>query len=537
MHTSDAPHAAPPRDDERDPELGPPLARRVGAAVGLLGALVLLLWPALPLDAAQRKVAAVTWLTATLWITVAVPVGAASLVPAFAFPLLGVMPAGDVGATYMRDLVFLFLGAFLLALGLERWGVHRRIALAVLDLVGTSPRRLVLGFMTASAGLSLWLNNTATALLMLPIATATLVRAAEGLPDARAQRNLAWCLLLGVAYGSSVGGMGTLVGTAPNQVFLGQFAARFPDAPRPTFGEWFVAWMPLVLLFVPLAAWLMTAWIYPVPRAGAAAGEVIRAERRALGRWRPAERRMAAVFGVAALAWVFRADLDLGFVRVPGWVRLFLGPDAADERHLAAHEDDVSDATVALALAVLLFVIPSGSRVPGERGALLDWRTANRAPWDVLLLLGAGFCIAQAFKTSGLDAVLGRAAGPLFEGRSTWLVVGAVTLLVSFITEVTSNTATTAVLMPVLGAAAVEAGLHPLLVMAPATIAASAAFMLPVATPPNAVVFGTRLVPVPAMARAGFWLNTAMVVLITVLFQLWVRRVWDIGAAAPEWAR
>jgi sodium-dependent dicarboxylate transporter 2/3/5 len=522
-------------DDRADPtEVGTRTARTAGGVVGVLGFVVLLAWPGLPLDLAQRKVAAVTMLTAALWISVAVPVGASSLLPAILFPCLGVLPASEVGATYMRDLVLLFLGAFVLALGLERWGVHRRMALAILERIGTSPRRLVLGFMTATACLSLWLNNTATTLLMLPIALATLHQASVSLPAPIARRNLGWCLMLGVAYASSVGGMGTLVGTAPNQVFLGQFAERFPDAPRPSFGEWFVGWMPLVLLFVPLAAWLLTAVIYPVPRTGGTGSEVIRAARLASGPMLAPERRMAALFTLAALAWVFRADLDLGFVRIPGWVRLVYGPAARDDAWYAAHEDDLSDATVALGLGFLAFVIPAGGGVPGT---LLDWRTVNRMPWEVLLLLGAGFCIAHGFKVTGLDAVVGRSVAPLFEGHSTWVVVGSVTLLVSFLTEVTSNTATTAVLMPVLGAAAVEAGLNPLLVMAPATIAASAAFMLPVATPPNAVVFASRLIPAPAMARAGFLLNLLMVLLITLVFELWVRRVWGIDAVAPDWAR
>lgn len=539
----EAPRAAdlePDGPDDLGAEVGPPLARTLGALVGVAAFVGLLAWPGLGLDLAQRKVAAVTALTAVLWITVALPIGISSLLPAFLFPWLGVIPASQVGGFYMRDLVFLFLGAFVLALGLERWGVHRRIALFILARVGTSPRRLVLGFMAATAFLSLWINNTAATLLMLPIATATLRRSCAGIGDARAQRNLGWCLLLGVAYASSVGGMGTLVGTAPNQVFLGQFSARFPDGPRPSFGEWFIAWMPLVVLFVPLAWWLLTAVIYPVPRTGGAAAEVIRAERRAAGRMSAPERRMAALFVTAALAWVFRADLDLGFVSLPGWVRLVYGAAARDDAWYSAHRDDFSDATVALTLAFLAFVIPAGAgaRGPhGERVALMDWRTANRLPWDVLLLLGAGFCIAHGFKVSGLDSVLGRSVAPLFEGRSTWLVVAAVALLVSFLTEVTSNTATTAVLLPVLGAAAVEAGLHPLLVMAPATLAASAAFMLPVATPPNAVVFATRRVPTPAMARAGFLLNLLTVALITLVFQLWVRRVWGIDVEAPSWAQ
>jgi len=222
----------------------------------------------------------------------------------------------------------------------------------------------------------------------------------------------------------------------------------------------------------------------------------------------------------------------VGDFRMPGWSRLLLGPEASDPVWYRQHKNDISDSTVASFMAVLCFFIPV------KRGVfLMDWRTAVKIPWEVLILLGAGFCIARGFSVSGLDQVLGNSLSPLFEGHSSWLVVAAVCLFMSFLTEITSNTATTAVLLPVLASAAVAGGVDPLLVMAPATIAASAAFMLPVATPPNAVVFSSRLVPVPTMARAGFWLNMMTVALITLVFQLWVRRIWGIGESLPDWAQ
>ena len=238
-------------------------AAQHGLVLGLVFFFVLLLWPDLPLDGPQRRVAAVTALTATWWITVALPVGATALAPAVLFPMLGVMSAKEVAPVYMRDLVMLFLGAFIIALGLERWGVHRRMALFIIAKVGDSPRRLVLGFMAASAFLSLWINNTATTLLMLPIAMAVLARVEGEASEAGARPKptpLALCLLLGVAYSASVGGMGTPVGTAPNQEFLGQFDLKFEGGPRITFGQWFLGWAPLVILFVPCAWWLMCRW-------------------------------------------------------------------------------------------------------------------------------------------------------------------------------------------------------------------------------------------------------------------------------------
>lgn len=543
-------------------ERGGPVAQRIGWGLGVGGFLLCMFLPGLPLDPLQRKVAGVTVLTAALWLTVAVPVAAASLVPAALFPLLGVLPAREVAPIYLRDLVMLFLGAFIVALGLERWGVHRRIALAVVDTIGSSRRRLVLGFMGASAFLSMWINNTATTLLMLPIVGAVLARAdaedeALGRAESGTDPRFGWCLLLGVAYAASVGGMGTPVGTAPNQEFLGQFQTLFPDGPRLTFGDWLIAFAPLVLLFVPVGWLLLTRVIYRFEDPGGAAREAVAEERAALGRMSTPERRMAAAFASTALLWVFRADIAIGSWVLPGWGRLALGPEAQDPAWYAQHKGDISDATVAVTMALLLFVIPSGARGggrdvngDGEPGAvesdrhgdagrrfLMDWKTAARLPWEVLLLLGGGFCLAHGLKVSGLDGVLGAALAPYLEGHSSWMIVAMMALLVSLLTEVTSNTATTAVLLPILASAAVTANLNPLLVMLPATLAASAAFMMPVATPPNAVVFATRRIPVPAMARAGVLLNIAMVILIVLVFEFWAKVRLGIEEGVPAWAR
>jgi sodium-dependent dicarboxylate transporter 2/3/5 len=500
---------------------------------------ILLLAPGIPLDPLQRKVAAVTALTAILWITVALPVGITSLFPAALFPILGIMHAREVAPIYMRDLVMLFLGAFIIALGLERWALHRRMALWIIDRVGTRPRSLVLGFMTASAFLSLWINNTATTLLMLPIALAVIASMQQeeggtvGEESKKEQRSFSLCLLLGIAYAASIGGTGTPVGTAPNQEFLGQFADRYPGGPQLSFGDWFIAWIPLVVIFVPVAWFLLTRFLAPVADKEGRGAEVIRAEREQQGPITTPQKRMALVFGATAILWITRADLDLGLVRIPGWSRLLMDPAVLTMDGYAAHKNDISDSTVALLMALACFLIPSGAR---KGVALMDWSTARRLPWEVLLLLGGGFCIARGFQVSGLDAVLGNMISPLFGTASPWLVVLIVVFSMSFLTELTSNTATTAVLLPVMAQGAAQGGIHPLLVMAPATIAASAAFMLPVATPPNAVVFSSRLVRVPEMARVGLWLNLTTVILITLVFQFWVRRVWNIGEALPDWA-
>lgn len=518
-------------------ERGGPVQRRLGLVVGALGFLFLLTWPGLPLDVLQRRVAAVTFLTASLWISLAIPVGAASLVPAALLPVLSVMPAREVAPLYMSDLVLLFIGAFIIALGLERWDVHRRMALWILTRVGHSPHRLVLGFMVASAFTSMWINNTATTLLMLPIAMAVVSKLE---PEGSSRgRPFAYCLLLGVAYSSSVGGMGTPVGTAPNQVFLGQFADRFSEGPKLAFGDWFLGWLPLIVLFIPCAWLILTRLVFPLSGLSGAsdgaedAADVIRREREHLGALSPPQIAMSAVFALTALLWITRSDLVIGEWRLPGWNRLLLPADAADPRWYRLHKNDISDSTVATCMALACFFIPARD---GRGSMLMTWRVAVRLPWEVLLLLGSGFCLARAFSVSGLDVVLGRSLSPLLDGHSSWLIVLSVALLVSFLTEVTSNTATTAVLLPVVASAAIDAELNPLLVMLPTTIAASAAFVMPVATPPNAVVFSSRMVPIPVMARAGILLNFLMVGLLTLVFQLWVRRLWGIGEALPDWA-
>ena len=513
-------------------ERGGPLARRIGLLGGAALFLFFLYGPDVGLDPLQRRVAATTALTAFLWVTVAIPVGAASLFPVALFPLLGVMSAREAAPLYMNQLVLLFIGAFIVAIGLERWDVHRRMALAIVAKVGTSRARLILGFMVASAFLSLWIANTATTLLMLPIALAVCDRIEKA---GERDDKFVIALLLGIAYSASVGGMGTPVGTAPNQEFLGQFEARFPDGPRISFGDWFMAWAPLVLIFVPTAWLLLTRVILPQrdEKGEAALGvEVVRAERAALGPMNSAQIRMLGLFVATALLWITRADLVFGEVRIPGWARLFMGEEAADPAWYARHKNDISDATVATVMAIFAFLIPSGLK---KSETLMDWRSASKIPWEVLLLLGGGFCIAKGFQVSGLDKEIGAALSPLLEGTSDWIIILVVAFFISFLTELTSNTATTAVLLPVLAATAASAQLNPLMVMMPATIAASAAFMMPAATPPNAVVFSSRRITVPQMFRTGFLLNIWTVLLIVIVFQLWVRPLWGIESGLPEW--
>jgi sodium-dependent dicarboxylate transporter 2/3/5 len=500
-----------------------PAVARAGLYLGPLLFALLLLWPDLPLEPAQRRVAAVAAWTATWWISAALPLGASSLLPAALLPLTGALDARSVAPFYMDDLVLLFLGAFLLTRGLERWNVHRRVALWILDRVGTRPRRLVLGMMAATGFISMWVNNTSTTLLMLPIALSIVEGFARTEP--RGLRAFARALLLGVAYSASVGGVATPVGTAPNQIFLGQFRERYPDAPEISFSHWTIAWLPLFLCYLPLGWLLLTRVLFRVPADLGRGGEAVAQERAALGAMSRAEKRMAALFALAALLWLTRGSLDLGFVRLRGWGELFPA---------AGGRSSVTDATVALALALCAFLVPSGM----ERGQrLLDWSTARSLPWDVLLLFGGGFALAGAFQSSGLDRLLGNALAPWLVGRPDWLVILLIVCFVTALSELASNVATTQMMLPVVGACAASAGLSPLATMLPTAIAASSGFMLPVATPPNAIAFATGWIPATTMARVGLVFDLLLAVLITALFQLWVRGVLGIEPGVPAWAR
>jgi len=358
-----------PRAASAETEIAASSLARGGRIVGPLLFLALLLWPDLPLTTDQRRVAAITALTATWWITVALPIGATSLLPAALYPLLGVMGAREVAPLYMNNLVFLFIGAFVIALGLERWNVHRRFALWTIARVGTNPRRLVLGFMAAAMFLSFWINNTSTTLMMLPIGVAVIASVTGGKP--RAQDPFAMSLLLGIAYSASVGGIATPVGTTPNQVFLGMFDELFPGGPAISFGQWLVCFAPLALVFLPIGWFILTRVALRVPRDSERGADTIAEERAALGRMSRAEKMMTGVFVTTAVLWVTRVEIPLGPFVLPGWVRMITSAV------IEAPERYVTDATIATVMALLCFLIP----VDRRRGVfLMDWKTASRLP-------------------------------------------------------------------------------------------------------------------------------------------------------------
>jgi sodium-dependent dicarboxylate transporter 2/3/5 len=498
--------------------------RLVGLVLGPgLALLTLLLPPFGGLSLAGQSVVAATAWIAVWWITEAIPIPVTSLLPLVLLPVLGAMPGKVVASQYAGDPIFLFLGGFLLAIAIERCALHRRIAVGIIRVMGMGPSRAVLGFMLASAFLSMWISNTATTLMMLPIALAVIGTLQERLSDERQRANLAVGLLLGVAWGSSLGGIATPVGTPPNVVFLGLYDRLYEAGPRISFSQWIFAFLPLTIVGLPVAWLLLTRVFYPAGRAAPATGD---------GDGLPAQdgpmtadqARVLAVFAGTALLWITRANVDLGFATLPGWSNLL-----GDARGM------VTDGTVAVFSAGLLFLLPSANRENSR--TLLRWRDSRDVPWGILLLFGGGFAIAHAFKETGVSKAIGDTLHQL-DGLPILLLILLIALAVTHLTEITSNTATTTVLVPIAAAASIPLDVHPLVVMLPVTLAASCAFMLPVATPPNAIVFGSGKIRMGQMLRPGIVLNLITAVLIALVIQLVATRIFHIEPReVPDWAR
>ncbi|MBT8486539.1 MAG: DASS family sodium-coupled anion symporter, partial [Phycisphaerae bacterium] len=450
------------------------------------------------LGAAGATTAGLMAWMAIWWVTEAIDVAATALLPLAVLPLATTAAHGSASAAmsaaatpYAHPLIALFMGGFLLALAMERWGLHRRIALTTLAFVGTRPLSVVAGFMAVTAVMSMWVSNTATTVMMLPIALSVTGLLSEG---TRRRRNLALCLMLGVAYAASVGGIGTLIGTPPNLLLAG-FARDQLDRDI-GFAEWLLVGVPLVVVFVPIIWFMLTRVIYPLDNRPIEGGAtLIRSELAALGRMKPGEWATFIVFMLTAAAWITRPLLARVTI---GGTHPFAG---------------LTDAGIAVIAALVLFVIPTDLR---RRTFVLNWAWARRLPWGILILFGGGLSLAAAVSTHGVADFIGRQAVVLAP-LPAWLIVMAIAAGVIFLTELTSNTATTATLLPILAGIAPALGLPPILLIAPAAIAASCAFMMPIATPPNAIVFGSGHVTIPQMCRAGLWLNGIGIVLVTAL--------------------
>ena len=520
------------------------LRQRIGLVLGIvLFFLVVLIPTPEGMKPEGQRVAAVALLMATWWITEATAIALTSLLPLALFPLLGILPSERVAPYYTDHTIFLFFGGFVVALAIQKWNLHKRIALHTIRRVGAEPARLMLGFMLATAFLSMWMSNTACAMMMFPIGMAVVLQLAaqpggEGSGhsalDEQVTRDFGSVLMLAIAYSASLGGIGTLIGTPPNMVFAGAVPKLFPEAPAIGFLQWMTLGVPVVAVSVPVT------WLYlcrfgsrvPLHQIHFRSGQtVIEEELRKLGKMTRQEKHVSVVWTIMALLWIFRSDINLGALTIPGWSGLFGKPAY------------LHDATVAMTMALVLCLMPAQGRagvvVAGKRDYhLMDWETIRHGvPWGVLFLFGGGFAIAAGFEQSGLSEWIGGILGGMGGFSPVTMILITCIVLVA-LSELTSNTASAIMAMPILAAAAVQMGVHPFLLMVPGTIAASFGFMLPVSTPPNAIVFGSGWITIPQMARVGVWIDLIGILLVTAM-------VWFLGTAVfgisptqlPAWVK
>jgi len=464
----------------------------IGLFLGPAIALLMMLADApADLSAAGWRTASAGVLMAIWWATEAVPIAVTALLPIVLFPLLGIKELPDTVTPYSNKVIYLFLGGFIVAFAMQRWNLHRRIALSILERVGSNGRSLVGGFMLASAILSMWVMNTSTTMMLLPIAVSIISvvhNNVDGLNEDD-KKNFQYALLLGVAYGATIGGMSTLIGTAPNAMFASFMQTTY--GVEIDFARWMLVGVPLSALMLPMAWLALTRWVFNVDFKTSGEGRAaLHRMKQEMGPITVPEKRIAIVFVLMALTWITRRLL----VQLPG---------------LSALDDSI----IAMAGAISLFLIPSGDK--SDR-LLLRWQYAEQLPWGVLILFGGGLALASAVADTGLAHWLGGNLQTLGMLPVAVLVVIAATMII-FLTELTSNIATTATFLPVVGAIAIESGIDPIVLTVPVTFAASCAFMLPVATPPNAIVFGSGMLTIPKMIRAGMMLNLFGIVLVSTV--------------------
>lgn len=497
------------------------MVARLGLAGGIVAFLAIGL--AAPLDGlapAGQWAAATGALMAIWWLTEALSPSVTALAPIVLLPLTGAMQADDVTRSYASETNLLFLGGLMIAMAVEHWNLHRRMALWIIHSFGRTPSGLVFGFMAATGAISAWISNAATTMMMLPIATAVLLHYREESPEV--ERVLGPPLLLSIAHAATIGGLATIVGTPPNAVFVGQMAKLFPDAPPIGFLQWMLVGVPVALVLLPITWLYLVRFASPLWKHKTILNRsAIAGQRAALGPMTTAERRVMMLFAVTAALWMFRSPIDMGAVTIPGWSQLL-----ADPRF-------VGDSTVAIGMAMVLFLVPSG-RHEGER--LLDWKTAVRLPWGVIVLLGGGFALADAARTTGLAEWIGTGLASARE-MSPFVKVAMLCMTITFLTEVMTNTALATIMMPVLAASAVATGTDPLLLMLPCTLSASLGFMMPSGTAPNAIVFSTGHLTVRYMARVGFALNLLSIVVVTGMTFALAGPVFGISLhSLPVWA-
>ncbi len=477
----------------------------IGLIVGPVIAISLLLMGAPEAIVSEQGQLPAAWITLALlvlmaiwWVTEAVPIPVTSLLPLLVLPLFGVSPIAKVAAPYMHPIVVLLLGGFIFAKAIESWNLHERIALHVVKRAGGSPMGLIGGFMLAAALLSMWISNSATSIMMMPIALS--VAAAVQIGEGKDSRSFMLALLLGIAYACSIGGLGTPIGTPTNLIVMGYLSEQ--SGAQIGFSDWMMIGIPAVVLLLPLAWILLTKWVFRLPQIQAnKAREQVVNRLEQLGKISTPERRTLMVFIVIAALWMFRRTLN-------SWEFTIAGSSYTPLAGLTDH-------MTAIFAVLLCFIVPAGGK-QNKNKKLLDWKSAEEIPWGVLLLFGGGMSLAQAISSTGLSAYIGSALS-VFASYPLPVLLFLIAAAVLALTEITSNVATASALMPVLGAIAIETGLPIEMMAAPLALAASCAFMLPMATGPNAVVFATGQVSLTTMAKTGLRLNLIAVFVVVLI--------------------
>ncbi len=472
----------------------------------LLAAIIILFFDFVPENPIVTKMAAVAVWMAIWWLTEAVHLAVTALLPMILIPILGIADSKIVATQYMDPIIFLFIGGFIIAFAIERWNLHQRIALKILMKVGTSPTRILLGIMLTSFLLSMWISNTATVMMLFSAVLAIIVQVEQHFKNEQHAHKTAAALLIGLAYSASIGGMATLVGTPTNMIFLREYNDKFAGNNDMNFFEWFKIAFPLALVFLILAFFVLKFIFIKKDITLAVEKNYFADAYKRLGKITQEEKIVSIVFIVTALLWFTRADIDLGVFKIKGWSNLF------------PNKDFINDSTVALFMAVILFFIPSKNQ-KGKK--LISWTEASKLPFDIILLFGGGFALAKGFEISGLSNFI---ADQLHftEGTNLYLFIFLMCVLITVISEFASNVACIQLMLPVLIVVQQTMNIHPLVLLIPATLASSLGFMLPVATAPNTIVFGSNRLKVNDMLKAGFFLDVIGIVLITLLVMVLV---------------
>lgn len=492
--------------------------RYVGFFSGIIAFIIILLIPqSVGLSPEGKSAAAVVVLMSIWWMSEAIPVYVTAFLPLVLFPPLHILNPAETAANYGHNYALMFLAVFFLAKAIEVQGLHKRIALSIINVFGTSRQRIVLSMMIATAFVSMWIANITTALMMLPIAMAIVAKDDES-HTVNNNKNFASALMLGIAYAASIGGLATLIGSPTNMIFVGIFDRLFPEAPPVTFFTWLKIGIPIVIVFIPVFWYFMIKY-FKVEGNLSNNLTIIKEELDALGNMKPGEKRVLYLAIVIVLAWVFKDDLVFGTVAIPGWTAFF------------GLTDSIHDSTIAMAGAVILFALPDGN---GKR--LISWKDASQVPWGVVMIVGGGYAVAAGFVSTGLADWLG-AQLSFINGLPFFVILIIVLAFVLAFTEFNSNTASANILLPILASTALAAHVNPLIVMIPATIACSCAFMMPAATGPNTVVLASERVSVTQMIKCGFWLNIITLVLLTMILYFIIIPWLGLEMSTPAWAQ